>query len=146
MVPWMFDAKFPCGTQLTFESLTFAAVEDGDLKMLPLVLAPKHLSLASSSASGRSCSGSDPGAGSYICTSKIIWGIPVVTSMLQPLAGASSSSSAASTPDPDSSDDYPEIGVSACGEPVKGGHLTCLVALNGDWSHNSSSKYPTIGR
>jgi hypothetical protein len=35
MAPWTFDVKFPCGTQLTFMSLTFAAGEDGDLKMLP---------------------------------------------------------------------------------------------------------------
>jgi hypothetical protein len=35
MAPWSFDVKFPRGTQFTFESLTFVAGEDGDLKMLP---------------------------------------------------------------------------------------------------------------
>jgi hypothetical protein len=50
------------------------------------------------------------------------------------------------TPDPNSSDDYPEIGANVCGEPVKGGCLICMVALNGDQSHNSSNRYPTIRR
>jgi hypothetical protein len=115
MSPRTFNIKFPCGTQLTFGSLTFAVGEDEDLKMLPLGPAPEHLALASSAASGGSCSGSDPYAGSYIQTAKIIQGILVVTSILRPLVGASSSSTSASTPDPDSSDDYPEIGASACG-------------------------------
>jgi hypothetical protein len=69
-----------------------------------------------------------------------------VTSILWPLAGASSSSSLALTPDSDLSDDYPEIGASTYGEPTKGGHLIYMVALNGDRLNNTSSKYPTIGR
>jgi hypothetical protein len=105
-----------------------------------------HLALASSSASDSSCSGSNPCVGIYIRTAKIIQGIPVMTSILWPLAGASSSSSSTSTPDPDSSDDYPEIGASAYGEPTKGGRLICMVALNGDQTHNSFSRYPIIGR
>jgi hypothetical protein len=36
MAPLSFDMKFRLGTQFTFESLTFAAGEDEDLKMLPL--------------------------------------------------------------------------------------------------------------
>jgi hypothetical protein len=132
MVPRTFDIKFPCSTQLTFGSLTFAAGEDGDLKILPPGPALEHLALASASASGRSCSGSDPCAGSYIRTAKIVQGIPVVTTILWPLAEASSSSTSASTPDPDSSDDYPEIGASAYGEPAEGGRFICMVALNGD--------------
>jgi hypothetical protein len=82
MTLWTFDVKFHRGTQLTFGSLTFAAREDGDLNMLPPGLAPKHLALASSSVSGGSCSGSDPCAGIYIRTAKIIWDILVVTSIL----------------------------------------------------------------
>jgi hypothetical protein len=35
MAPWTFDIKFPCGTQFTFGSLTFAAGKNGNLKMLP---------------------------------------------------------------------------------------------------------------
>jgi hypothetical protein len=69
-----------------------------------------------------------------------------VTSILRPLARVSSSSSSTSTPDPDLSDNYPEIGASACREPVEGGRLICMVAPNGDRSHNSPSKYPTIRR
>jgi hypothetical protein len=140
------DVKFPCSTQLTFGSLTYAIGEDRDLKMLPLGSALEHLALASLSASGGSCSGSDPCAGSYIRTTKIVRGIPVVTSILRPLAGASRSSSSASTPDLASSDDYPEIGASAYGEPAKGGRLVCMVAANGDRLNNTSRRYPTIRR
>jgi hypothetical protein len=146
MAPKMFDVKFPCGTQLTFRSLTFTARKDGDLKMLPPRSAPEHLALASSSASGGSCSGLDLCAGSYIHTAKIIWGIPVVTSILRTLVGALSPSTSALTPDPDSSDDYPEIGANTYGEPGEGGHLICMVAPSGDWSNNTSSRYPTIER
>jgi hypothetical protein len=116
------------------------------MKILPLGPAPEHLALASSSASGGSYLGSDPCAGSYIRTVKIVWGIPVVTSILQPLVGASSSSTSASTTDLDSSDDYPEIRASACEEPAEGGRLICMVALNSDRSNNTSSRYPTIRR
>jgi hypothetical protein len=137
---------FSYSTQVTFRSLTFAVGEHGDLKMLPPGLAPERLTLTLSSASGGSCLGSDPCAGSYIRTAKIVRGIPIMTSILQPLVGASSSSSSSSTPEPESSDDYPEIGASACGEPVEGGRFICMVAPNGDRVHNNSSRYPTIRR
>jgi hypothetical protein len=146
MAPRTFDVKFPCGTQLTFGSLSFAAREDRELKMLPPGTTPEHLALASSATSGGSYSGSDPNAGSYIRTTNIVRIIPVVTSILRPLVGALSSSTSTSTPDSDSSDDYPEIGASACEEPVEGGRLICMVAPNGDQSNNTSSRYPTIGR
>jgi hypothetical protein len=109
-----FEVKFPCGTQLTFGSLIFAARENGELKMLPPGPAPGHLALMSSSAPDRSCVGLGHCAGSYIRTAKIIRGIPVVTSTLQPLVGALGSSTSASTLDSDSADDYPEIEASAC--------------------------------
>jgi hypothetical protein len=109
MAPWTFDVKFPLGTQFNFGSMTFAVGVDGDLKMLPPGPAPEHPALAPLSASGNSCSGLDPCVGLYIRTSKLVWGIPVMTSIFRPLAGASSSSSLTSTPDQDSSDDYPEI-------------------------------------
>jgi hypothetical protein len=127
MAPWTSDIKFRCGTQLTFGSLTFAAGEDEDLTMLPPGPAPEHLALASLSTLGGSYSGSDPYAGSYIRTVKIVRGIPIVTSILRPLAGASSSSSSASTLDPDSSDDYPEPGPAPTGNPWK------AVALSAWW-------------
>jgi hypothetical protein len=50
------------------------------------------------------------------------------------------------TPDPDSSDDYLEIGANACRDPAEGGHLFCMVAPNGNQSYNTSIRYPTIGR
>jgi hypothetical protein len=146
MTPWMFDVKFPRSTQFTFGSLTFAVEEDGDLKMLPPGPAPEHLALAPSSASSGSCSGLDPCAWLYIHTAKLVRGIPVMTSILRPIVGASSSSSSVSTPDQDLSDDYHEIGTSACGEPAEDGRLILMVAPNGDQSHNSSSRYATIGR
>jgi hypothetical protein len=146
MTPRTFEVKFSCSTQLTFKSLSFTAEEDRELKMLPLGPAPEHLALASSSVSDRSCSESDPSVGSYIRTAKIVWGIPVVTSILWLLAGASSSSTLASTPDPDSFDVYLKIRASACGEPVEGSRFICMVAPNGDRSNNTSSRYPTVGR
>jgi hypothetical protein len=42
MAPWMFDVKFPLGTQVTFGSLTFAAGKDGELRMLPLEPVLEH--------------------------------------------------------------------------------------------------------
>jgi hypothetical protein len=141
-----FNVKFSCGTQLTFGSLTFAAREDVDLKMLHPGPAPEHLAPASSSASGGSCLGSDLCAGNYIHTAKIIRNILTVTSILWPLAGTSGPSTSALTPDQDSSDDYPEIGASACGEPTQDGHFIYMVALNGDRTSNTSSRYLTIGR
>jgi hypothetical protein len=114
--------------------------------MLPPGPTPKHLALTPSSAPGGSYTGLDPCARLYILAAKLVRGIPVVTSILQLLVRASSSSSSASTPDQDSSNNYSEIRTSACGEPVEGGHLILMVAPNGDWSCNSSSRYPTTGR
>jgi hypothetical protein len=107
MTLWMFDIKFPLDTDFTFRSLTFAVGEDGELRMLPLGLAPKRRtradglapwSLTTSSTSGCACSGLDSFAGLYICTAKIVWGIPVMTSTLRPLAEALSSSSSQRPP------------------------------------------------
>jgi hypothetical protein len=67
-------------------------------------------------------------------------------SIIQQLAGASSSSSSAASPDQDSSYDYPEIDINACEDSIGEGHLIFMVAPNGDSSHNSSSRYPTIRR
>jgi hypothetical protein len=114
--------------------------------MLPPGSEPERLALTSPSTSGGSCSGSNPCVESDIRTTKIVHGIPVVTSILRPLVGASSSLPSASTLDPDSSDDYPEIGASACGKPVEGGRLIYMVATNGDRLHNCSSRYPTTRR
>jgi hypothetical protein len=144
MTPWSFDVKFPLGTQFTFGSLMFITGENRDLKMLPPGTAPEHP--APSSTSGGTCSGSDPFAGLYIHTAKLIQGIPIVTSNLRPFVGASSSSSSASSLDRDSSNDYPKIGASACENSAEDGHLILMVAPDGDQAHNSSSGYPTIGR
>jgi hypothetical protein len=69
-----------------------------------------------------------------------------VMSTLRPFIGASSSSSSASSPGRDSSDDYPEIWASAYENSVEDNCLILMVAPNGDRSHNNSSGYPTIGR
>jgi hypothetical protein len=114
--------------------------------MLPLGSAPEHPTLAPSSTSDSTCSGSDPFAGLYIRTAKLVQGIPIMTFTLQTFTGAPSSSSSSSSPSRDSSDEYPEIGASACGKSTKDNCLILMLAPNGDWSRNSSSGYPTIGR
>jgi hypothetical protein len=146
MTPWSFDVKFPLGTQFTFGSLTFVVREDGDLKMLPLGTAPEHPAPAPLSTSGGICSGSDPFTGLYIRMAKLVWGIPIVTFTPRPFIRALSSSSSASSPDRDSSNDYPEIGASACGNSAEDDRLILMVALDGDRTRNGSSGYPTTGR
>jgi hypothetical protein len=131
MAPWIFDVKFSLGTEFTFGSLTFAAGEDGDLRILPPGEATEHTAL--SSASSETQANSDFFDGSYIRTVKLVRGIPVVTTILWPCAGASSLSSSALSSDQGSSEDYPEIGVSTCESST-------------DISRHSSSGYPTIGR
>jgi hypothetical protein len=142
----LFDVKFPRGTQFTFGSLTFVTGEDGDLKMLPPGTAPEHPAPTPSSTSGGTCSCSDPFAGLYIRTAKLVRGIPIVTSTLRPFVRVSRSSSSASSPDRDSSSDYPEIGASACGNSAEDSRIILMVAPDGDRTRNSSSGYPTIGR
>jgi hypothetical protein len=151
----MFNTKFPRSTQLTFGSLMFAVKEEGNLRMLHPGPAPERQVPAhgqdlccptTSSTSGGAYSGSDSYAGDYICTAKLVRGIPVMTSILRPSIGASSSSSSAASPDQDSSDDYLEIGISTCRDFIRESLLIFMVSLNGDPSHNSSIRYPTIGR
>jgi hypothetical protein len=144
MTLWTFDVKFPCGTKFTFGSLTFAAGEDEDLRMLPLGEATEHT--APSSASSETQTDSDLFDGLYIRTVKLVRGVPVVTTILRPCAGASSSSSSALSSDQGSSEDYSEIGVSTCGSSTDISRLICMVAPNEDQPRHSSSGYPTIGR
>jgi hypothetical protein len=144
MTPWTFDVKFPLGTKFTFGSLTFAAGEDGDLRMLPLGEATEHT--APSSASSETQANSDFFDGSYIRTVKLVRLIPIVTTILRPCTGASSSSSSALSSDQGSSEDYPEIGVSTCGSSADISRLICMVAPNEDQPRHSSSGYSTIGR
>jgi hypothetical protein len=80
MTPWTFDTKIPLNTQFTFGSLTFVVGKDEDLKMLPPGPAPEHPTPAPLSTSGSNCSGLDPFAGLYIRTTKLVRGIPIVTS------------------------------------------------------------------
>jgi hypothetical protein len=153
--PCTFDVKFPLDTQFTFGLLMFAMGEDGELMMLPPGPTPECYaptdgqapwSLMTSSTSGNACSSLNPFIGLYIRTAKIVQGIPVMTSTLRPLAGASSSSSSVASPDQDSSDDYPVIRISAYGDFAGEGGVIFMVAPNGDPSYISSSRYPTIGR
>jgi hypothetical protein len=144
MAPWTFDVKFPLGTKFTFGSLMFAAGEDVDLRMLPPAEATEHT--APSSALSGTLTDSDFFDGLYIHTVKLVRGIPVVTTILQPCAGASSSSSSTLSSDQGSSEDYPEIGVSTCGSSADVSRLICMVAPNEDQPRHSSSGYPTIGR
>jgi hypothetical protein len=70
MAPWTFDVMFPPGTEFTFGSWTFAAREDGDLRMLPPGEATEHTAL--SSASSETQADSDFFDGSYIHMVKLI--------------------------------------------------------------------------
>jgi hypothetical protein len=101
---------------------------------------------ANSSTSDSAYSRANLGAGLFFHTIEIIQGIPVVTSILQPSGGASSSSSSVASPEHDLADDYLEIGGSTCWNFSKECHLICMVSPNDDLLHNSSSRYPTIGR
>jgi hypothetical protein len=145
MAPCKFDIKFPLGTQFTFGSLTFVAGEDRDLKMLPPG-PPEHPTPAPSSASGGACSGLDLFVGLYICTAKLVRGIPIMMSTLRPFVGASSLSSSALSLGRNSSDGYPEIGASACRNSAEDGRLILMVVPDEDQAHHSSSGYLTIGR
>jgi hypothetical protein len=144
MAPWTFDVKFPLGTEFTFGSLTFAAGEDGDLRMLPPGETTEHT--APSSASTGTQADLDFFDEPYIRTVKLVRGIPVVTTILRPCVGASSSSSSALSSDQGPSEDYPEIGVSNYGSSADISRLICMVAPNEDQHRHSSSGYPTIGR
>jgi hypothetical protein len=97
MAPWTFDVKFPRGTEFTFGSWTFATGEDGDLRMLPPGETTEHT--APSSASSETQADSDLFDGPYIRMVKLVRGIPVVTTILRPCTGASSSSSSALSSD-----------------------------------------------
>jgi hypothetical protein len=140
MAPWTLDVKFPCDTQFTLGSLMFATVEDGNLRILPLgpaleCLAPAYGQIPCfpiiSSTTGSACSGLDHYEEPHICTIKIVQGIPIVMSILQPSAGASSLSSSAASPDQDSADDYPQIRGSTCEDPTEEGCLIIMVAPAG---------------
>jgi hypothetical protein len=146
MTHWTFIMKFPLSTQFTFGSLTFAIGENRDLNMLPPGPAPEHPTPAPSSTSDSTWSGLDPFAGLYIRTTKLVRGIPIVTSTLRTFTGAPSSSSSVLSPNRDSSNEYPEIRTSAYGISAEDSRLILIVALNGDRSRNNSSGYPTIRR
>jgi hypothetical protein len=113
--------------------------------LTPIYGQAPYLPVISSTSCGV-CSGLDPYAGPYICTTKLIRGIPIVTSTLQPSARASTSSSSTTSPDQDSANDYLEIGGSTCWDSTEEGHLIIMVAPAGGPSNNSSNRYPTIGR
>jgi hypothetical protein len=144
MAPWTFDIKFPRVTEFTFGSLTFAAGEDGDLRILPPGEAAEHI--APSSASSETQAESDLFDGSYNRTVKLVRGIPVVTTILRPCVRASSSSSSALSSNQGSSENYPDIGVSTCESSASISRLICMVAPNEDQPRHSSSGYPTIER
>jgi hypothetical protein len=112
--------------------------------MLPPGEAVEHI--APSSVSSETQAGSDLFDGPYIRTVKLIRGIPVVTTILRPCAGAASSSPSALSSDQGSSENYPEIGVNTCESSTNTSRLICMVAPNEYQPRHSSSGYPTIGR
>jgi hypothetical protein len=133
----------------------FAVGENVNLKMLSSGPAPERLTpvygqppcfSAISSTTAGACSCFDPYVGLHIHTVKLVQGIPIVMSILQPLARTSSSSSSVTSSDQDSADDYPENEESTYGDPVEEERLIIMVAPTRGPSQNSSSRYPTIGR
>jgi hypothetical protein len=132
--------------------LIFATGEDGNLKPLTQGPAPKCLTPvyeqasylpASSSTSCGVCLGLNSYVGPYHHAAKINQGIPIGAPILHPSVGESSSSSSVTSLDQDSTDDYHE---STCWNSANEGCLIIMVASAGAPSHNSSSRYPTIGR
>jgi hypothetical protein len=99
--------------------------------MLPPGEAAEHI--APSSASSETQAESDLFDGPYIHTVKLVRGIPVVTTILRPCAGASSSSSSALSSDQGSSEDYPEIGVKSYGSPADVSRLIWTSAASSVW-------------
>jgi hypothetical protein len=150
-----FDIKCPYDTQFTFRSLMFATGKDGCLGLLTQGPAPKHIAPvygqapylpARSCIADGACSGLNPYAGPYHRTAKTTQRILIGAPIFQPSAGTSSSSTSAMSLDQDSTDDYPEIEESICCNSTDEGRLIIMVAPARAPSHNSSSRYPTIGR
>jgi hypothetical protein len=112
--------------------------------MLPPGEAGEHI--APSSTSSETQAESDFFDGPYIRTVKLIRGIPVVTTILQPCVGAASSSPSPLSSDQGSSKNYPEIGVNTYESSASTSRLICMVAPNEDQPRHSSSGYPIIRR
>jgi hypothetical protein len=98
--------------------------------MLPPGEAAEHITPLS--ASRETQAESDLFDGPYIRIVKFIRGIPVVTTILRPCAGAASSSQSALSSDQGSSKNYPEIGVNTCESSASTSRLICMVAPNED--------------
>jgi hypothetical protein len=133
----------------------FAVVEDINLELLtqgptskclaPIYGQAPYLPI-SSSTSGGACLGLYSYAGSYHRTAKTTQRIPIGAPIFQPSAGTSSSSTSTSSPDQDSTDDYPKNEGSTCWNSVDEDCLIIMVAPTGAHSQNSFTRYPSIRR
>jgi hypothetical protein len=135
MALWTFDVKFPCGTQFTFGSLTFAVGEDRNLKMMPLGPAPeRHAQLygqtsyfpAISSTTGGASSGLDPYAEQHIRTVKVVRVFQSECPSFSHRLGHRARPHRQRPPI--KIQHYPEIGGSTCGDPAEEGRLIIMVA------------------
>jgi hypothetical protein len=86
----------------------------------------------------------NPHAGPYYRSTMASQGFPIGTPIFQPSATTTSSSSWGESPDPDTTEDYPEIGGSVCRNPTVEAHHINMVAPTGAPSQSSSSRYPVI--
>jgi hypothetical protein len=154
MAHWTFSIKFPYNTQFIFGSMMFTTVEDENLELLTRDPTPKHLAsvygrapyfLTDTSTSGGACSDLNPYTGPYYRSTKTSRGLLIWKTILQPSAGASSSSSLGETPNRDSIEDYTAIGGCACWNPTIKAHRINMVGPARGNSQNSSNKYRTIG-
>jgi hypothetical protein len=144
--PWTFDVKFSYSTQFIFGSLMSVAGKDGNFKMLPLGSAPRpdtwtRFMFFSHLIYIRRCLLRSESLCSAIHPHQACSGIPVVTSILQPSAGASSSSLSAASPDQDSADDYPEI--RGGGVPVRTPLRRATLSSWWPWSEDLRTTAPT---
>jgi hypothetical protein len=123
MSPWTFSVKFSYDTQFIFGSLMFTVWKDENLALLTQGPVQRHPApvygkapyySVDPSTSGRACSALNPHEGLYYLSTMTSQGRTIGKTIFRSSAGTSSSSSSGATPDRDSIEDYPEIGVSAC--------------------------------
>jgi hypothetical protein len=150
MAPWVYNEKFPAGTQFLFKTLMFTIREDENLKLqvrgpplrqwAPIYggapYYPDGPSSTTTSASDDVCSNLNPCAGPYTLAAMMSWGHPIGVPMFHPSDGTLSSTSLGASTDRDSIKDYPEIGGSTYWNPTTKAHHISMVGPNWVTSRN----------
>jgi hypothetical protein len=158
MTPWVYNEKFPVGTQFLFGTLMFNVGEDENLELKVRGLPPRQWapiygeapygrtgpSSTITSTSDDICSALNPYAGSYILATMTSQGYPIRVPIFQPSPGTSSSTSSGASTDRDVIEDYLEIGGIIYWNPVTEAHRINMVGPGRAAYRNSSSRYPMI--